>query len=297
MPRQLFNSPEKQWVRQKLWLPAFEAFRPQISGEPRYLTFAGPQGHDLELFVTQRNLIRLQNVRVWENSPDAISRLTEKYGPTLNVKQGEAFDLCKAKAERGFFPFQIINLDYTSGAFHVDQPRWLPTKFETIQTIINHQREHATSFLLFLAVAAQSDVDGELGRLLVQKAAFDLAKRLGRTEPLFNLTKNQKGTYPETLATIIPCIVIRMGSEHHFDTRCTGKVVYRPYRSTKTTIVSFVFTFQYDQVALTLSNHQNLTFFDASIEERQREACSLKVIDVNAKIPRRTHRQARQQRT
>jgi hypothetical protein len=270
-----------------LWLPTLKAFRSKFSGEIKYLTFAGPQGHDLELFAIQQKLIRIENIRIWENSPDVAQRLVQKYGPTLNIKQGEAFDLCKAKNEKSFFPFHVVNLDYTSGAFYVDQPRQLPTKLETVQVIINNQEEHATSFLLFLAVAAKADVDSDFGRLFVQKAAFDLAKRLGKTEPLFNLTRDLAKTYSETLATIVPCIVIRMGGEHHFDTQCIGKAVYRPYRSTKTTILSFVFSLEYDHVALTLSNHQNMKLFDASIEDRQREACALQLIDVNLKIPKR----------
>jgi hypothetical protein len=270
-----------------LWLPTLRDFHSRFLGEIKYLTFAGPQGHDLELFAIQQKLIRIENIRIWENAPDVAKRLVQKYGPALKIKQGEAFDLCKAKNEKSFFPFHLVNLDYTSGAFHVDQPRRLPTKLETVQMIINNQEEHATSFLLFLAVAAKADVDNDLGRLFVQKAAFDLAKRLGKTEPLFDLTRDLAKTYPETLATIVPCIVIRMGGEHHFDTHCIGKAVYRPYRSAKTTILSFVFNLEYENVPLTLSSHQSMKLFDESIEDRQRKACALQLIDVNLKIPRR----------
>src|SRR5712692_7712508 len=109
MPRQLFNSPEKQWVRQRLWLPTLKAYRSSFTGEIKYLTFAGPQGHDLELFAIQKKLIHIENIRVWENNPDIARRLGQKYGPTLNIKQGEAFDLCKSKNEKSFFPFHLVN--------------------------------------------------------------------------------------------------------------------------------------------------------------------------------------------
>lgn len=282
MTRQLFNSPEKQWVRRRLWLPALRDFRAAFSTDIKYLTFAGPEGHDIELFARTNRLIRIEDVRVWENDPHVANLLTKKYGPTLQIKQGDAFDLSQASKERGYFPFNVINLDYTSGAFNLDKPRWLPTKLQTAQEIIKNQREHATSFLLFFAIAASPDVDTELGKLFVHKAAFDLAKRLGRTEPLFNLTRALPSTYPDTLATVIPCTLIRMGAENSFDTRCRAKAVYRPYRSRKTTILSFVLTFDYDQPALTLSAHQNVTLLDQSIDERQHEACALRLVDVNS---------------
>lgn len=287
MARQLFNSPEKQWIRRRLWLPALRAFRAASSTDIKYLTFAGPEGHDIELFTRTNRLIRVEDIRVWENDPHVANLLTKKYGPTLQIKQGDAFDLCQASKERGYFPFHVINLDYTSGLFHLEKPRWLPKKLQTAQEIIKSQRDHATSFLLFFAIAATADVDTELGKLFVHKAAFDLAKRLGRTEPLFNLTRDVPSTYPDTLAAVTPCILIRIGAENGFDTRCRGKAVYRPYRSRRTTILSFVLSFDYDQPALTLSSHQNATLLDQSIDQRQHEACELRLVDVNSLLSRK----------
>lgn len=250
------------------------------------MTFAGPQGHDIELFTQASGLIRIENVRVWENSPETAKRLGEKYGSTLatNIKQGDAFALCRANSEKKFFPFHVINLDYTSGAFHVDSPRWLPTKLDTLQSLIASQKEHATSFLLLFAVAATADVDSEMGKGFIHKAAFDLAKRLGKPEALFNLTRDLEGTYPQILATVIPCVIVRMGCEHSFDTRCVGKAVYRPYRSRRTVILSFVFDFQFERVPLTLSELQCLSASDGNIEGRQREACTVPLVDVNRRL-------------
>jgi hypothetical protein len=284
MARQLFNSPEKQWVRQRLWLTAVKQLRTEIPGELKYLTFAGAEGHDIELFVTQKHLVLLQNVHVWEASAQAAGALRNKYGLTLRIKQGEAFDLCRSKDEKSFFPFHIINLDYTSGAFGGQAARWLPTKLETVQTVLNNQKECGTSFLLFLAFAAGDDVDTEVGRVFVHKAAFDLAKRLGRTEPLFKLTRNVPKTYAETLAGIIPCIIVRMGGEQSFDTQCLNKSIYRPYRSRKTTMLNFVFSLTYDGSPLTSSTFQNMKRIDETIEKRQHESCEIPLIDVNSRI-------------
>lgn len=178
MAREPFNSPEKKWVRERLWLPHLRAFKERVTGDLKYLTFAGPEGHDIELFCLRRRIIQLERVHVWEKFPSVAGSLRDKYGPTLDIKEGEASDLVKAKDERRRFPFHVINLDYTEGAFNMRQTRWTPIKVETLENVVAIQRESAASFLLFLAVAAADDVDSEMGRTFVQKVAFDLATRL-----------------------------------------------------------------------------------------------------------------------
>jgi|SRR5208337_432338 len=290
MVRQPFNSPEKRWVRERLWLPQLRAFKAQTTGDLKYLTFAGPEGHDIELFCLKRNLIRLDRVHVWERSSSAAGSLRTKYGPTLAVKEGEAFTLVKAKDERPRFPFHVINLDYTEGAFNLQDTRWTPTKFETLENVVAIQRECASKFLLFLAVAAAGDVDSELGRTFVQKAAFDLATRLGRTAPLFILTRNLSREYPAVLADVVPCAVIRIGGEKCFDASCIGKAVYRPFGSRKTVILSFVFSFEYAHPPLSQSFHQIITAMDRIIETRQRNSFSVPLVDVNERIRHRHRR-------
>src|SRR5208337_928927 len=164
MAREPFNSPEKRWVRERLWLPKLRAFKAQTTSDLKYLTFAGPEGHDIELFCLRRGLIKLEKVHVWEKLERAAASLRTKYGPTLTVKVGEAFDLVRAREQRPRFPFHVINLDYTSGAFNVQETRWTPHKFETLENVVAIQRECASAFLLFLAVAAADDVDSEIGR-------------------------------------------------------------------------------------------------------------------------------------
>lgn len=287
MARQAFNSPEKRWVRERLWLPSLRSFKRQAAADLKYLTFAGPEGHDIELFCWKRKVIQLEKVHVWEKFPDAAAALREKYGPTLGVKVGEAFDLAKAKDQRPRFPFHVINLDYTDGAFNMQETRWTPIKFETLENVVAMQRECASTFLLFLAVAAAGDVDSDLGRTFVQKAAFDLATRLGRTAPLFILTRNEKREYASALADVIPCSVIRVGGERCFDASCVAKAVYRPFRSRKTVILSFVFSFEFVNPPLSQSLHQVITSMDGTIEMRQRESFSVPLVDVNAKTKHR----------
>jgi hypothetical protein len=289
MRRQPFNSPEKIWVRERLWLPRLRTFKAQTTADLKYLTFAGPEGHDIELFSLKRKLIKLEKVHVWEKSEANAASLRTKYGPTLAMKVGEAFNLVTARDQRSLFPFHVINLDYTSGAFNLKETRWTPTKFETMENVIAIQRECASTFLLFLAVAAAGDVDTELGKTLVQKAAFDLATRLGRTAPLFILTRNLSRKYPAVLADVIPCAVIRIGGEKCFDACCIGKAVYRPFRSRKTAILSLVFSFEFVNPPLSQSFHQIITGMDRIIERRQRDSFSVPLVDVNEKV-RHRHR-------
>jgi branched-subunit amino acid transport protein AzlD len=210
--------------------------------------------------------------------------LKAKYGPTLDVKVGEAFDLVKARDERPRFPFHVINLDYTEGAFNMRETRWTPIKFETLERVAAIQRECAATFLMFMAVAAADDADSETGRAFVQKAAFDLATRLGRTAPLFILTRNQPREYPAVLADVIPCAIIRIGGEKCFDVSCVAKALYRPFNSRKTVILSFIFSFEFVNPPLSQSFHHVITSMDGTIERRQRDSFSVRVVDVNEKV-------------
>lgn len=287
---ELFNSPEKQWLRRRIWLPALRQHRDRTLGDLHYLTLAGPEGHDIDLFCNKSKLIKMEHVRVWESSADAARTLSRKYGPPLKIKQGEAFDLCRAQDERRLFPYDVVNLDFTSGAFNVQHARRLPQKVEVIENIIKNQEECASSFLLFVAFAGGADVDTDLGRLFVHKAAYDVATRLGHTEPLFNLTRNMPRAYPSILAAVLPCIFIRGAGEGNFDGACLSKSVYRPGRSRRTVIVSFVFSMTYDYPALSQSFHHSITRMDGIISERQRESLSVSVIDINRRVRPRLER-------
>jgi hypothetical protein len=70
MKRTLYNSPQKKWMRQHFWLPAIEDFKLEVNQDLRYLTFAGPEGFDIEFF-TARQVFKRENIRVWERSADA----------------------------------------------------------------------------------------------------------------------------------------------------------------------------------------------------------------------------------
>ena len=280
MPRTLFNSPQKRWIREFFWLPVIEDFRTRTNQELKYLTFAGPEGHDIDFF-TKGDVFRLENVRVWEKSADAARALQAKYGLAFQVKIGEAFDLSKARDERQYFPHSIINLDFTNGAFQLSRARHIPHKFELVSNIMDAQREHTQSFMLLLAFAAAPDVDTDHGKAFVQKVAFDLATRFGHTEPLFNLTRDPKRTYPQTLAAVIPCAVIRLGTEHYYDTQCLGKALYFPYNTKRTAMLCFTFQLIYDNPPLSETNLQSSRRMDEIVLRRQQESLRVSLQNVN----------------
>jgi hypothetical protein len=280
MHRELFNSPEKQWIREKFWLPAIIHFKSRVATDLKYLTFAGPKGFDIEFF-TQRSIFAIGNVRVWEVNHNTATELKQKYGPGFNIVVGQAFDLAKSPQERSNFPHNVINLDFTNGAFHLKKPWHIPPKFELIEKVILAQRDCTESFLLLSAFAATSDVDSDFGKAFVHKLAFDIATRFGHTEPLFNLTRDAVKSYPQVLASIIPCAIIRVGGEQLYDVQCVGKALYFPYNSRKTAMVCFTFLFTYDYPALSETSHQSSKRMDSVVLKRQEESLRVPLSEVN----------------
>lgn len=260
------------------------------------MTFAGPEGRDIEYFSATQSIFKIENIRVWERNPAAVASLLAKFGPQLKVKQGEAFNLCTAFDERHLFPYNAINLDFTNGAFNLSKPRCVPHRFELLENVVRNQREHAASFLLLFATAATHDVDTDVGKLFVQKIAFDLATRLGETRALFNLTRDPIKTYPQTLATVIPPAIIRLGGENSYDVQCLGKALYRPYGATRTAMLCFAFDFTYDYPPLSETFHGSMTRMDEIIRRRQVDSFAVPILDVNSIIRKRTERRPRPKR-
>jgi hypothetical protein len=289
MPRELFNSPEKQWIRENFWLPAIAKFKTTLATDLKYLTFAGPEAFDVEFF-TQKNIFEIQNVRVWEMNLNAADKLKQKYGPDFNVVVGQASDLARSSQEKSNFPHNVINLDFTNGAFQLRKPRYVPPKFELIENVILAQRECTESFLLLTAFAATADVDSDFGKAFVHKLAFDIATRFGYTEPLFNLTRDPVKSYPQVLASVIPCAVIRVGGEQLYDTKCVGKALYFPYNSRRTAMVCFTFLLTYDNPALSETSHQISNRMDAIVQKQQEESLRVPLFEVNKLLRRKAVR-------
>lgn len=283
MARELFNSPEKKWVRENFWLPLVRSFKVRFSAEVafKYLTFAGPEGRDIEFLTKTHEIFSIENIRVWEKSDDNAKALGLKFAPELGIKQGEAFTLSSSDREAGLFPYAVINLDFTNGFFNLRTGRMSPHKFELIENLARNQQKHACSFVLLLAFNVAPDADTIHGQAFVHKMAFDVATRFGSTQALFNLTRDPKRLYYGVLSDLVPTAIIRLGGEHAFDTTCVGKAVYRPYGLRKSTMLCLSFEFSYDNPPLSQSAYFVSQRMEETIAKRQQESLAVELIDVN----------------
>ena len=118
MARELFNSPEKKWVREHFWLPSLLSFKARFPPDTRfrYLTFAGPEGRDIEFFTQEHRVFAIADIRVWEKSDGAASKLGQKFGPELQVKPGEAFTLSSAEKRYHSSPMRSLTLTSPMGS-------------------------------------------------------------------------------------------------------------------------------------------------------------------------------------
>lgn len=262
---EIFNTPQKKFIRHEVWCKYADKRKRKNAGFIRYLTFPAEGCYDIKLLEENGllNVLKIDGKSIYnsvgfcETNADKFTRIQEKL-PGAKYHNGEYEELVGAyndelpeKAQR-WFPFDVINLDFTSPLFW----RYSTNKEKVTNAILRTfqiQKIRHTSFTLFLTLPARKNDDVLRGKKKLDSIVKEnLERQSGFREKFFekyavNLSSYifDQIDYREYLLISIPKMVLNMGINENFDVVCCERFSYRgdhyDGRSNPTNMVTFVF--------------------------------------------------------
>jgi len=262
--RYKFDSKEKAWIREKIWLPVVkrevdEIHKANNKDSVRYFTFCGPLAFDIELLVVDHKMIKENDVVTWEKDEKARKSAKRKF-PWLNIEpiQFDSLWTTTLANTKHRFDFDIINLDFTCRPFR-NASGEMSHELLGIRELFRRQRISSKSFHLFLTFNANYDPLAHDGNLSLTRVIYDHARRFGFHEGYFRLaTKGVEDNHHLYILEALPSIIIRFGYESAYSVSCIFKCFYVPHdRPTRhPCMVSFVFKCEWTNPPLSLADSQ-----------------------------------------
>lgn len=266
---EVFNTPQKKYIRHEVW-GKYARIRKEKSTSDfvRYLTFPAEGCYDIKILEGMGLLKTVQidgktkykSVGFCETDSEKFARIQQKL-PDAKHHNGEYEELVGAydtaipdKAQR-WFPFDVINLDFTSPLFYwkysVNKEKVTNSILRTFQI----QKIRRTSFTLFLTLPARKDDDVLRGKEKLDnivKENLGNPRQIQFKERFFEKYNVNLSTYifdqidyREYLLMSIPKMVINMGIRESFDVVCCERFSYKgdhyDGRSNLTNMLTFVF--------------------------------------------------------
>jgi hypothetical protein len=272
----LYNTPEKWYVRQK-WVES--AIQRKIENNRhflRYLTLTSIPVYDIRLFEDQ-GLIRSTDIGYDEECIAVCevdlhrASLIRNNLPGARVFPGRIQELVGSRSVNyhGFvnkwFPFDVINLDLTGSIFARNQ-----LLSETIQKIFTIQSWKEQSFTLFLTVCSVEEGDDVEAREKINALIESNLTDDGFKDAFIRKFPNmQFDSFQSFLSVAIPKLIIEKGLNNGFDVACNGKYTYIG-TGLKNQIASFILDcdLRSEPGAITnLGSSRSLRIIDALEEE------------------------------
>lgn len=267
---EIFNTPQKRFIRREVW--SHYATRRKDKGHLRfirYLTFPAVGCYDVKI-LKELNLIdtieidgvtKYRSVGFCEKDVEKFALIQEKL-PGARYYKGRYEELVGAYGEvipdkaQKWFPFDVINLDFTSPLFSSDRNRVT----EAIKRTFEIQKLKYNSFTLFLTLPAREDgditegkekLDENLRTNLRNSNLAEFRTKFLEKYPGINLENKiyQQMVYAEYLLISIPKMIISIGSGEMFLISCNERFSYigdhYDGRRNDTVMVKFVFECEY----------------------------------------------------
>ena len=265
-----FNTPQKKYIRNYIWaLYANEWKRKENLDYVRYLTFTSAGCHDILVFknegllnvIEADDIIQYKSVTFCEKDIQKYA-LIEQQLPYARGIRGSFENMIGAYGEeiplkaQQCFPFDVINLDFTSPMFSSEKS----VVSKAIKRTFEIQKLKHTSFSFFLTLPVKEKVDvtsgkqlldDNLKRNLANKTMSQFKSKFIETYPDIDINSDiyVQINYVDYLLLSIPKMIISMGFNQSFDVTCNKRFSYigDHYDGTmnSTKMVKFVFECKY----------------------------------------------------
>lgn len=264
---EIFNTPQKRYIRHSVW--ADYAKKRKQKGNLsfiRYLTFPAVGCYDVGVLknlglletIEIDGLIKYKSVGFCEKDAEKFALIQEKlpgaryYKGRYEELVGAYGDLIPDRAQK-WFPFDVINLDFTSPLFSSNKNRVI----NAIKRTFEIQKIKYNSFTLFLTLPARVDDDIEDGKdklnenlknNLLNSDMIEFKEKFLEKFPHVNLNEKiyAQMEYVDFLLITIPKMIVSMGTEEMFNVKCNERFSYvgdhyNGVSANRTLMVKFVF--------------------------------------------------------
>lgn len=291
---EIFNTPQKRYIRHSVW--ADYAKKRKEKGNLsfiRYLTFPAVGCYDVGILknlglletIEIDGIIKYNSVGFCEKDAEKFALIQEKlpgaryYKGRYEELVGAYGDLIPDKAQK-WFPFDVINLDFTSPLFSSNKNRVI----NSIKRTFEIQKIKYNSFTLFVTLPARADHDTEDGKdklnenlknNLTSSEMIEFKEKFVEKFPGVNINEKiyTQMDYVDFLLISIPKMIVSMGTEEMFYVKCNERFSYvgdhyngdSPNRSL---MVKFVFECEYVGRKDGLSGHNPIYFLSKEYPKR-----------------------------
>jgi len=264
---EIFNTPQKRYIRHSVW--ADYAKKRKDKGNLkfiRYLTFPAVGCYDVFILkkkglletIEINGITKYSGIGFCEKDEEKFALIQQKL-PGARYHQGKYEDFIGARGEKisdkalKWFPFDVINLDFSSPLFSSEKN--IVTK--AIKRTFEIQKIMYNSFTLFLTLPARGDDDLEEGKEklnenlknnLINLDMLDFRQKFLEEFPEvdINIKIYNQIDYMDFLLLSIPKMIVGMGTEDMFDVKCNERFSYigdhyNGKEGNKTFMVKFVF--------------------------------------------------------
>ena len=254
----VYNTSEKWFVREK-WAQ-YALIRKEKNERKfiRLLTFTSIKAYDI-IFLSKKGLIQTTETGYSPESIAFCEKDYERYTRIYNRLPGArgylgtfekfvgAGDIGFTDSARKWFPFDVINLDFSGSMFRHEDSNTSKV-MDAILKMFMIQEFMKQSFSLFLSVPAIRKWDDDKGKkqltdcLNVNLASKETIKFKEAFEQKYPSKKID--SHHKFLLVTIPKIIIKYGQSRNFDVDCLERFTYIG-ENANTKMVSFIFDCEY----------------------------------------------------
>ena len=293
---QIYNSPEKWYVREK-WA-AHASQRKQKSGKNfvNLLTLTSTKCYDIRFFK-DKGLLLTTPTGYAPESLTYCEYIYERYVLIRNLlPQARAFsgkienlvdagDTHVSQRAQRWFPYDVINLDLTKPGFR-QRGEKTSTMMETITKLFVIQGLKRQSFTLFLTLPAIKRGDDETG---ISQLDLCLKGNLEDDYPDFKTKFLEKypnakiPSYREFLLVVVPKLIVKYGQSENFDTSCSYRCTYIN-EGARAVMTSFIFDCEYIGLAAGYGSQNPTEILATQYPTRIQEIIETEHEDINKKF-------------